>query len=430
MWHNNTNYHLRHILVVILLLLCLVGTYFFSNAQSLFLFTSVSAASSKEIQNTLNDLQEQAQKIVEQGNALEKEIEENKSQTQTTIEKKADIDRQIHQTEAEVQNTNAQIQQYSLLIAEKQSEVEDAQAELEAMNVKYKARIRAMEENGSISYWSILFKANSFADMLSRIDSIHEVAEADQRMLENLKQQAAELEDMRAELEDALAEQQVLKDQLTEKQAQLISQRQEADVLILELVEQSDALSEEYLKNAQQEDALRQEILKAQAEYEAALSAEEAARLEQQNQNNVAGGSSATVSPGTTGFIAPVDGPHVITTAFGIRVHPIYGYTKMHPAIDIAKNQGSPIYAIAAGTVTTATYGDANGYYVSIAHGNGYASIYCHMTNYTVSVGDSVSQGQVIGYVGSTGWSTGPHLHFELHQNGTALNPAEYLPLS
>ena len=155
-----------------------------------------------------------------------------------------------------------------------------------------------------------------------------------------------------------------------------------------------------------------------------------AAGLAQQNQNNVAGGSGAAVTPGTSGFVAPVDGPHVITSSFSVREHPLFGYTKMHPAIDLAKNQGSPIYAIAAGTVTTAAYSEANGYYVSLAHGSGYTSIYCHMTKYIVSVGDSVTQGQVIGYVGSTGWSTGPHLHFELHQNGTALNPAEYLPLS
>ncbi len=224
--------------------------------------------------------------------------------------------------------------------------------------------------------------------------------------------------------------QQALRDGLTEQQAQLAAQRQEADGLLLELAAEGEALSEEFLANAQQEAALRQEILDAQAAYEAALSAEEAARLAQQNQNNVAGGSGAAVTPGTSGFVAPVDGPHVITSSFSVREHPLFGYTKMHPAIDLAKNQGSPIYAIAAGTVTTAAYSEANGYYVSLAHGSGYTSIYCHMTKYIVSVGDSVSQGQVIGYVGSTGWSTGPHLHFELHQNGTALNPAEYLPLS
>ena len=85
---------------------------------------------------------------------------------------------------------------------------------------------------------------------------------------------------------------------------------------------------------------------------------------------------------------------------------------------------------MAAGSVTRASYTDPNGYFVALAHGNGYGSIYCHMTQYLVSVGDSVSQGQVIGYVGSTGWSSGPHLHFELHVNGASVNPAAYLPLS
>lgn len=390
----------------------------------------VSAASSQEIQQTLDGLRQQAQEIAEQGAALEQEIGQNQSETKSTIERKSEIDRQIHQTEAEIQNTDAQIQQYSLLIAQKQSQVEDAQAEMSAMQETYKARIRAMEEAGTVSYWAVLFQANSFADLLSRIDTIHEVAEADQRMLEKLKDQAAVLEAARGELETALTEQQALRDGLTEQQAQLAEQRQEADGLLLELAAEGEALSDEFLANAQQEAALRQEILDAQAAYEAALSAEEAARLAQQNQNNVAGGSGAAVTPGTSGFVAPVDGPHVITSSFSVREHPLFGYTKMHPAIDLAKNQGSPIYAIAAGTVTTAAYGDANGYYVSLAHGSGYTSIYCHMTKYIVSVGDSVTQGQVIGYVGSTGWSTGPHLHFELHQNGTALNPAEYLPLS
>ena len=101
-----------------------------------------------------------------------------------------------------------------------------------------------------------------------------------------------------------------------------------------------------------------------------------------------------------------------------------------HHGVDFAKNQGTAIYAVAAGTVTGASYDDINGYHVSVSHGNGYGSIYCHMTNYIVSPGDSVTQGQVIGYVGSTGLSTGPHLHFELHINGASVNPASYLPLS
>lgn len=394
------------------------------------LMTMASAASSSEIQKTLNDLKNQAQEIADQGAALQQEIDANQSDTQTTIEKKSDIDKQITITEAEIQNTNAQIQQYSLLIAEKQSELEDALARQAEMNETYKARIRAMEENGTISYWSVLFKATSFSDLLSRIDSIHEVAEADQRMLDELDAIAQEIEADRQSLEDEMAAQEEAKAALAEQEATLQAQRSEADAYLIELAAAYDNLTDEYLANEAEEEALRKEIMEAQAAYEAALSAEEAERLAQQNQNNVAGsGSTSNVTPSTSGFISPLPGGAYVTCAYGWRIHPIWGDRRFHYGVDLAASQGTPIYAIAAGTVTTATYGDANGYYVSISHGNGYGSVYCHMTNYIVSVGDSVSQGQVIGYVGSTGWSTGPHLHFEIHVNGSAVNPMDYISL-
>ena len=392
------------------------------------LMTMASAASSSEIQKTLNDLKNQAQEIADQGAALQQEIDANQSDTQTTIEKKSDIDKQITITEAEIQNTNAQIQQYSLLIAEKQSELEDALARQAEMNETYKARIRAMEENGTISYWSVLFKATSFSDLLSRIDSIHEVAEADQRMLDELDAIAQEIEADRQSLEDEMAAQEEAKAALAEQEATLQAQRSEADAYLIELAAAYDNLTDEYLANEAEEEALRKEIMEAQAAYEAALSAEEAERLAQQNQNNVAGsGSTSNVTPSTSGFISPLPGGAYVTCAYGWRIHPIWGDERFHSGVDLGASQGTPIYAIAAGTVTTATYGDANGYYVSISHGNGYGSVYCHMTNYIVSVGDSVSQGQVIGYVGSTGWSTGPHLHFEIHVNGSTVNPMDYI---
>lgn len=394
------------------------------------LMTMASAASSSEIQKTLNDLKNQAQEIADQGAALQQEIDANQSDTQTTIEKKSDIDKQITITEAEIQNTNAQIQQYSLLIAEKQSELEDALARQAEMNETYKARIRAMEENGTISYWSVLFKATSFSDLLSRIDSIHEVAEADQRMLDELDAIAREIEADRQSLEDEMAAQEEAKAALAEQEATLQAQRSEADAYLIELAAAYDNLTDEYLANEAEEEALRKEIMEAQAAYEAALSAEEAERLAQQNQNNVAGsGSTSNVTPSTSGFISPLPGGAYVTCAYGWRIHPIWGDERFHSGVDLGASQGTPIYAIAAGTVTTATYGDANGYYVSISHGNGYGSVYCHMTNYIVSVGDSVSQGQVIGYVGSTGWSTGPHLHFEIHVNGSTVNPMDYISL-
>ena len=153
---------------------------------------SASAATSSQLKKELEALKNEAQEIINQGLALKKELDANAAKTQTTIEEKSAIDQQIRITEQEIDNANAQISQYSLLIAEKQRELEEALDRQEELNERNKARLRAMEENGKVSYWSILFKASSFSDLLSRIDSIHEVAEADKRMLEEM-QAVAEL---------------------------------------------------------------------------------------------------------------------------------------------------------------------------------------------------------------------------------------------
>ena len=426
--NSKSNSHRKPWIVVLSLILCVL---MLGGLLTSALLTMVGAASSSEIQKTINELKNQAQEIAAQGAALQAELDANASETDSTIDQKSSIDKQISVTEAEIQNTNALIQQYSLLIAEKQSELEDALERQAEMNETYKQRLRAMEETGTISYWSVLFKATSFSDLLSRIDSIHEVAEADQRMLAELEQISLEIQEDRESLEAELTAQQEAKDALAEQEATLQAQRAEADALLIELAAAYDNLTDEYLANEAEEEALRKEIMEAQAAYEAALSAEEAERLAQQNQNNVAGsGSSSNVTPSTSGFVSPLPGGAYVTCAYGWRIHPIWGDRRFHSGVDLAASQGTPIYAVAAGTVTTATYGDANGYYVALSHGNGYGSVYCHMTNYIVSVGDSVSQGQVIGYVGSTGWSTGPHLHFEIHVNGSAVNPMDYISLS
>jgi len=396
------------------------------------LLTMASAKSSAEIKKEIDALKKEAQKIAEQGNALEQEIENNQAQTQTTIDEKSAIDRRIQITEAEIRNANDQIQQYSLLIAEKQSELEAALLKQEEMNQRYKTRLRAMEENGKISYWSILFRANSFSDLLDRIDQIQEIAEADQRMLKQMEELSQQIELDRKDLEAEMAAQEAAKATLAEMEATLQSQRAEADVLLRQLAVEAENLSAEFLANEDEEAALRALIMEAQKDYEAALSAEEAARLAAQNKNNSAGnGSGAPTSPSASGFISPLpSGSAVLTCAYGWRIHPLWGDKRFHYGVDLAANANTPVYAIASGTVTTAAYGDANGYYIALGHGGGYGSVYCHLNSFAVSAGDYVSQGQIIGYVGSTGWSTGPHLHFEIHVNGSTVNPMSYISLS
>lgn len=398
------------------------------------LVVPAAARSSAEIRTELDDLKTQAQALQDQNAALEEQLAANAAETQSTVRQKSAIDQRIHMTEAELENANQQLRQYSLLIAQKQSELEDARAEQARMNETYQVRLRAMEEAGAVSYWSILFQASSFSDLLDRIDMIQEIARADRDMLDQLEEQARMVQAERESLRQALEEQQTAKDELDRLEETLRDQRAEADRLLLQLAEDEANLTDAYLAGLDAQEAMSEEIRAAQQAYEAALSAEDAARLAQANANNAAGSSPSVgtaVTPSTSGFLSPLPAGAFVTDAYGWRIHPIKKTESFHTGVDLAANQGTAIYATAAGVVVAASYSDAYGYYVSLSHGNGYGSFYGHMTNYIVAPGDSVSQGQIIGYVGSTGvYSTGPHLHFEISVNGSTVNPMEYITLS
>ena len=396
--------------VAIFLAILMVGGIVFS-----ILPIFASAASSSELKNKLDDLQSQADDIAAESAELQQKIADNQSETQSIVDKKANIDQQIELTRQQVENLNAQIQQYNLLIAAKQEELDEAEEKETELNEQYKTRLRAMEETGSVSYWSVLFNASSFTDLLDRIDMISEISKADQTMLEELQAAAAEVADAKAEIEENRAELESTKAELDEQEALLADQRAEADAMITELMSQQDELVATSEMYDALEEQVRQQILDTQADYENALADEEAQRqIEQARQEASSGNISKPSSTSSSGFLYPLGASAVITDAYGYRYHPLYGYYKMHYGVDLAVSAGTPIYATKSGTVTTATYGSANGYYVSISHNDGTGSLYAHMTNYTVSVGQYVNQGDVIGYVGSTGWSTGPHLHFEI----------------
>lgn len=191
-------------------------------------------------------------------------------------------------------------------------------------------------------------------------------------------------------------------------------------------------MSAEYADYEAMEDELSAQIAKSETDYFNALSREEAARIAAAAKNNT-GSSSASGSSGSasaSGFVFPMAYATKITDAYGYRIHPLSGTKKWHNGVDFAAGEGTAIYATKAGTVTSATYNEAYGNMVTINHGDGYSSLYGHMTNYIVSVGDTVSAGQTIGYVGSTGWSTGPHLHFTIYYNGSDVNPLNYVSMS
>ena len=400
----------------------------------------VHAASSSEIKQQINSLKSEQQDLWAQMDELEAQQDENWESIEEMVAQKDNIDQQVSLLHTEVININEQITNYSLLIADKQAELDDATEKLEQLNKENKARIQAMEEEGTMSYWSVLFKANSFTDLLDRLNMIEEIAAADEARLEAMDAAAKEVAAAREELEAEKVELEASRVELDATQLVLDEKRAEADALLTELNAKDRELQEMYDEMAAEEAAVSASIAAREQEYTAALKAEEEARKAQeaaqqaaQNANNSSSNNSSsessepsTSTPNSEGWITPCSYVS-LTSPYGWRIHPITGKNSFHNGIDLANSQGTPIYAARSGTVTTATYNGAYGYYVTINHGDGYSSLYAHMTHYIVGSGDYVTQGQVIGYMGSTGWSTGPHLHYTIYYNGNTVNPAGYI---
>lgn len=388
------------------------------------LLAPVRAAQSQKILTELQKLREEQSGIQKKRTALSAEIAESKKQTQSVVEQKSDIDRQIELSNETIDNYNAQIQQYSLLIAEKQKELDEAELHETQLQEQYKARLRSMEETGTVSYWSILFKASSFSDLLDRVDMIHEIAKSDQLMMKKLSEATEAVQQSREELEQEQQQMQTARDELAAQEAQLEMQRAEADALLLQIAEECEKMTAEYQGYLAQEDALSKQVAKAEKDYYQALAKEEAARLAELNKQN----NYVPANKDSSGFLYPLPYRVAITDSYGYRTHPVTGKkTTWHNGVDLAAGAGTAIYATKSGTVTTALRSDIWGNYVVINHGDGFSSLYAHMQGLIVKAGDYVKQGQTIGYVGSTGLSTGPHLHFTIYYNGADVNPMSYI---
>ena len=413
---------------------------------------ATAATSSSEIRNQINELEKQQAELDKEMAEIQKQYQENANDMQDMVNQKNVIDQEIANLNAQIELINEQIAAFNLLIADKQDELDAAQEKLAGLNEQNKARIRAMEEEGELSYWAVLFKASSFADLLDRIAMIEEIAEADKRRLDEMSVAANEVKAAMADLQLQLGEQEEAIAELTEASLVQEEKRAKAEELLTQLV----AKGEEYETMMDESEAAQDELLMEiaakekefdQAKYREWLATSIVTTKATQaptkpstgggNSGGGSGGSGGGNSGGggsgggggqtsSSGWLTPVSG-YRITSVFGMRWHPVHGGYRMHNGVDMACSQGTPIYATRSGQVTTATYEKNAGYYVSINHGDGFSSVYMHMTHYVVKSGNYVSQGQLIGYVGSTGASTGPHLHFGISYNGSWVNPMKYV---
>ena len=425
-----------------------------------------SAASSSEIKVQIRELKEEKEALEEMMKNLENQIQENASEIEAIVAKKNIIDQEVFLLHEQVININEQIGAFNVLIADKQDELDAAQANLNELNAQMKDRIRTMEENDKLSYWSVLFKASSFTDLLDRMNMIEEIAASDQRRLDKLREAAKLVATAKQEL---LEEKQSLEDtkkELDDSQKLLEEKRVEAAALLAELIAKGEEFEALMEAGEQAQEDLAKDIAKAEKEYNAAKyrewlatsvpptttappttappptdppattegdgtaettkpteppATETTAPKEDEDKED------KPLTPADTHWRSPLTKSTKVTSAYGWRIHPVYKVEKFHHGIDLSAKSGDPIVAARSGVVTRTTYDSSSGYYVTINHGDGFSSSYLHMTHYVVKPGQNVNAGDVIGYVGSTGTSTGPHLHFAIYYNGSSVNPASYV---
>ena len=402
--------------------------------------TFAGAASSGEIRKQIIALQQERKEVQNQIADVKKQYKENENEIADLIAQKNVVDQEIQLLNTQIININEQISAYNLLIADKQDELDTAEDRLEALNQENKERIRTMEEEGEVSYWEVLFKANSFSDLLDRLNMVEEIAASDKRRLQELSDAANKVEEAQAELETEKGELETTKKDLDDTQAEMNEKNKESEALLQELLQKADDLQALEEECKEQENAFLKQIAAMEVQFNAAKQREwEAWKATSVPPTTQAGGTGGSSSGGTSGSSGGSSGGSggwlvpcsytSITSPFGNRNSPTSGASTYHQGVDLDTGTGDPVYASRAGVVTVAGWGNAAGNYVQINHQDGFSSIYMHLSSYCVSAGQIVSAGQLIGATGATGITTGDHLHFGISYNGVYVNPCNYVAL-
>ena len=394
---------------------------FFAFAMALVMTMSVmlscmSVSAFAVSQSEIDALKSQKSQLSSQKSSLQSTINSLQSQQSDQIALKNALDEKNAITVKQILNLNEQIDLHTELIEQKTAEVDEAQKVADAQLEKYRVRVRAMEESGRYNYFEVLFGASSIGEFLSLIDDIGDIMRSDKELEDAYRQSVADLKAVKAEYEQAKAEMEDSKTELETLKAQQEKDIAEAASVIASL--QGDISSNSSLLSqlSEQEKQLNADIQKKVDELN-----------KQQEANKGNNGSGSTV--GTGNLVWPSYCTY-ITSRQGPRTHPITGEYRNHGGTDIGASYGSAIYAADSGTVVRSADGWNGGWgnYVMIDHGNGMQTLYAHMSSRAVSVGQTVSRGQTIGYVGSTGMSTGAHLHFEMYINGSRIDPQTRYP--
>lgn len=414
----------------------------------------------------LEGVEDQLENAREEQRAIEAQIEENEMEESEIIEKIEEIEMGIIEAESEIEGIESKITAVQEEIVITEEELSAANREINEKNELLSTRVSVMYRKGSISYIEILLGSRDFSELLSNVDMIRKIADHDVQLIEELERQVALVKDkqetLKVQKNELSTYQQEVESKIETLQVSRGTQkrlRQEIQSTIsgmeedlAEREEESKFLEGE-IQRIEREIQERMEAERRAAEERARKEAEEQARLEAERKAKEAAeqaakdeadkeaeeppepeeeqnGSEEDVQVPVMGEKSwPVPGFHRISSAYGYRTHPIFGDWRPHWGIDVPAPMGTPIVAALPGEVMLSAYGGSYGNYVVIYHGEGLSTLYAHNTSNHVTVGDQVEQGQVIASIGSTGNSTGPHIHFEVRLNGDPklINPYQWL---
>lgn len=369
-------------------------------------------------QDEIDDLKQQQTELNSEKNDIKKRLDAIGDDKAAALEKKRLLDEECAVIQDEIDVYDAQIAAYDAQITQTEQEIAETEEKEKAQYELFCKRARATEESGRTSYWEIIFKATSVTDLLSRIDFVNEIMDYDRRVIQDLKDTRSELEEKKSTLEDAKAEQAAARETLVERKAELDERRSEADALVKEIQSQEG----EY------QDAL--DSIEAEEEEIQAMIVKKSEEMAAQGNPNTGNATTDVVTSwmGTGGYMWPEKASKKITSPFGKRSSPGGIGSTNHKGVDIGGvGYTTQVLASKAGTVIVSQYSNSYGNYVVVSHGSGNTTLYAHMSSRSVSAGQYVQQGQVLGITGSTGNSTGPHLHFEITEGGVRVNPLDYL---
>ena len=429
-----------------------------------FAFCSALPTAAAVTQSDINNLKSQASALSGQKADLQKKLASVSGQKNSALDQKRILEQKINVLRSQIYVSEQQIQQYTQQIAQKQVELEEAQAEEARYYDLFCDRVRDMEEGGDISYWAVLFQATDFADLLDRVNVVSEVMDYDNGVMDALAAARQAVADAKAALETSKAEEEQAKAALVSQKAELDQEEAQVNSLISQLTAQSSTYAGQLEDVESDARSVEQQIKKAESDYAAQLAAakkaEEAAAAKRaadaaaakkaaaaaaaskntpaatkpaSTSTSTSSGSSTPApapapSGGSGGYVWPCPSSYHVSCAYGWRICPFHG-RELHRGIDVSASYGASILAAKSGVVVLSTYGSSYGNHVVIAHGDGTRTLYAHMSSRAGSAGQSVGQGQTIGYVGSTGSSTGNHLHFEVwtgSSSNSTTNPMQY----